>query len=118
MLNVPCLLFFYFILHVTPMVAQYLTLALPLAHTLICSFTQHITMASVVLTMLVVGTWLRAKLTRRTNGHTMGQHSRKYPPTGNILVDSLEMPTSNERTNLIRGGTVEREATVYGSSTL
>ena len=73
-------------------------------------------MVSVVLTMLLVGTWLRTKFSRRTtDGHITGQHNRKYQPTGNKLVDSLEMPTSNERTNLIGGDPVERG---YGSSNL
>ena len=73
-------------------------------------------MVSVILTMLLVGTWLRTKLTRRTTkGHITGQHNRKYQPTGNKLVDCLEMPTSDERTNLIGGDPVERG---YGSSNL
>jgi hypothetical protein len=73
-------------------------------------------MVSVVLTMLLAGTWLRTKLTQRTTkGNITGQHSRKYEPTGNKLVDSLEMPTSDERTNLIGGDPVERG---YGSSNL
>ena len=73
-------------------------------------------MVSVVLTMLLVGTWLRTKLTRRrAKGNITGQHNRKYEPTGNKLVDSLEMPTSDERTNLIGGDPVERG---YGSSNL
>ena len=82
-----------------------------------CSFAlQHFTMASVVLTMLLVGTWLRTKLTQRTTKrHITVQHNRKYQPTGNKLVDSLEMPTSDERTNLIGSDPVERG---YGSSYL
>ena len=73
-------------------------------------------MASVVLTMLLVGTWLRTKLTQRTTKrHITVQHNRKYQPTGNKLVDSLEMPTSDERTNLIGGDPIERS---YGSSNL
>lgn len=77
---------------------------------------QHFTMASVVLTMLLVGTWLRTKLTQRTTKrHITVHHNRKYQPTGNKLVDSLEMPTSDERTNLIGSDPVERG---YGSSYL
>ena len=77
-------------------------------------------MASVVLTMVVVGTWLRAKLTRSP---TIVQNIQKneyqvYQPTGNRLVDSLEILSSDERTHLISGGASERDATAYGSSKL
>ena len=71
-------------------------------------------MASVVLTMVLVGTWLRAKLPRRPtivqNNNQKDEH-QTYQPTGNRLVDSLEILSSNERTHLIRGG-----ATAYGSN--
>lgn len=78
-------------------------------------------MASVVLTMIVVGTWLRAKLARSP---TIVQNNQKdehqiYQPTGNRLVGSLEISPSDERTHLIRGRAFEREeAAVYGSSDL
>ena len=78
-------------------------------------------MASVVLTMVVVGTWLRAKLVRRpTNVQNNNQKDEHqiYQPTGNRLVDSLEISSSDERTHLIRGGALDGEATAYGSSNL
>ena len=76
-------------------------------------------MASVVLTMVVVGTWLRVKLTRSptTAKHNCMDQHQDYHPTGNKLVDSLELPSNDERTRLIRGRASER-ATAYGSSNL
>ena len=73
-------------------------------------------MASVVLTMVVVGTWLRAKLTRSptiVQNNNQKDEDQTYQPTGNRLVDSIEISSSDERTHLIRGG-----ATAYGSSNL
>ena len=75
-------------------------------------------MASVVLTMVVVGTWLRAKLPRSPTTVQINEKDehQNYHPTGNRLVDSLEISSSDERTHLIRGGALDREATAYGSS--
>lgn len=74
-------------------------------------------MTSVVLTVVVVGLWLTAKLTRTPTSRKDEQQT--YQPTGNKLVDSFEVPmvpSKNERTLLIRDGASETHTTAYGTS--